>query len=263
MNKFLFITGFLFLISNILIADELNLPEEIEGIEIIQSNQEELESFGFKFEKNNISVCLTEPDEDSKMVRMYDLIINSAFINKINPKEMIESKLQPVMIINQFSNGISHYFNSVQYVFYTLNNELNKEDLICYQIEYKFKYQTNPNLISFYFLKSDVDKFFEKQDEEVKVVEKTDLFTNVSIYPIPVTKGELTLEFDLSKDQKLNIGVYEASGSLRKVIYSSKSFSKGKNEITFSSDEFSSGIYLLRISDEKENTIIKKFIVSR
>jgi len=74
--------------------------------------------------------------------------------------------------------------------------------------------------------------------------------TNLRVYPNPFS-DKTEVEFDLINDSKVDIHLYDTAGKL--LYRENRPFVKGKNRIPLNEELFTSGIYFIKVSTDKES----------
>jgi Secretion system C-terminal sorting domain len=99
--------------------------------------------------------------------------------------------------------------------------------------------------------------------ESATAVEKNKINKNIdlevlSIYPNPAN-DHFMINFELKKDAKLNVRIYDNAGRLVLDI-GSKTFTKGENNIQVDCSNYPKGIYNCMLSIDGKNTIHNRFV---
>jgi len=84
---------------------------------------------------------------------------------------------------------------------------------------------------------------------------KIESLENISVYPNPVV-NEGTLEIELSQKEQLSVGVFDISGKELKTIFEGEK-GEGIHKLRFEANEFSKGVYFIRVQSEKGAETVK------
>jgi hypothetical protein len=88
-----------------------------------------------------------------------------------------------------------------------------------------------------------------------------DIKAEVSVYPNPV-KGNSTLEFTLNYDSKVKVVIYNINGQIVNEVYEGNVSSEVKNAININASAIKSGVYILKLTTEKES-ITKSLLIAK
>lgn len=128
------------------------------------------------------------------------------------------------------------------------------------QQEYSFEVKNPQNGISYYRLKQ-ID--FDGQFEYSKVNSVNFRGENREVgkfYPNPSKSGLVNLDYFAQNDDEITVSVYDMTGKL--VVNQIQSLSRGNNNLSFNFSELNTGIYIVKIGDER-NPTHRKLIIER
>lgn len=74
------------------------------------------------------------------------------------------------------------------------------------------------------------------------------------VFPNPI-KSHCTLDFDLEENEKLDVQIFDYQGILQKNVSTQNSFSAGKNQLEIDMSDLSTGIYFIKLSNEKRASV--------
>ncbi len=86
-----------------------------------------------------------------------------------------------------------------------------------------------------------------------------ELLTNVKIYPNPAIEQNINVEFSCDDYSKSDMKIYSLEGKL--MLNKSILLNKGKNINTFETNQYSPGVYLLKISGENFNKSLRFLVM--
>jgi hypothetical protein len=81
------------------------------------------------------------------------------------------------------------------------------------------------------------------------------------IYPNPVTDGQFELKFTLKESSKMKFDVYSVSGDLLKSLKDFTNYRSGINAEKFNIQGLAQGVFLIAITNDKGEQIIRKFMI--
>ena len=82
----------------------------------------------------------------------------------------------------------------------------------------------------------------------------------ITVYPNPVKEGSATVNFHLKNDKKLKMELYSSDGKFTNLIKDFEDYKSGSNTVKINLSKISSGVYLLSLTDEKNNRATVKLI---
>lgn len=91
------------------------------------------------------------------------------------------------------------------------------------------------------------------------VKEETASINNISMYPNP-TANEVTISFDLNKQETVSVNIYDMSGKLVKTI-PVQQLTQGSYDLTIETTELNSGVYFTNISTAQFNKTYRLVII--
>lgn len=128
------------------------------------------------------------------------------------------------------------------------------------QQEYSFTIKNPRNGISYYRLKQiDYDEQFE-YSKVISVDFKGENGDVGEFYPNPSKSGLVNLDYSSQNDDKISVSVFDVTGKL--VVNQIQQVSNGESNLSFDFSELNTGIYIVKIGDEK-NPIHRKLIIER
>ncbi len=128
------------------------------------------------------------------------------------------------------------------------------------QQDYSFEVKNPRNGISYYRLKQ-ID--FDGQFEYSKVIRVNFKGENGNVgefYPNPSKSGTVNLDYTSENDDEILVSVFDVTGKL--IVNQIQQFSNGDNNLSFDFSELNTGIYIVKIGDER-NPTHRKLIIER
>lgn len=128
------------------------------------------------------------------------------------------------------------------------------------QQDYSFEVKSPKNGILYYRLRQmDFDGYVEYSDM-ISVNFKGESDEVGEFYPNPSNSAKVNLDYISHIDEEIMSSVYDVTGKL--LIIEIQQISKGYNNLRFDFNELNSGIYFVKIGDEKKSTY-RKLIIER
>jgi hypothetical protein len=124
--------------------------------------------------------------------------------------------------------------------------------------DYSFKIQSPKNGISYYRLKQ-ID--FDGQFEYSKVISvnfKGNSGTIGKLYPNPSKLGMVNLDYRSKKNEEIKVSVFDVTGKL--MVSQIREISNGENKLSFDFSNLNTGIYIVKIGNERNSTHQKLII---
>lgn len=273
-------------------------PEKIQATSLIKLNQEELEKLGISFERNQISYIETKIFDEKngeKRDRSRKIIISKDKISGRNYKnEQEKTFVFPRIAVNVFYYGTALYYSkfldfekmntaskSSKSKSDSVNYYAKANELVCvyFEFEPKNSKKSNKNQIYLWYEPSNefidlLPKEYQKQlrpeanqtQPETNYTIPENQYENVIIssiiYPNPVTNKTANIRLELAENRNFSIAVYDISGNKVMDLANNQSFIKGQNEIALNFENISSGMYIIMLVSDKQETEMMKVIVN-
>lgn len=126
------------------------------------------------------------------------------------------------------------------------------------QQDYSFEVKNPRNGISYYRLKQiDFDGEFE-YSKVISVNFKGENRDVGAFYPNPSKSGLVNLDYTSQTDDEIVVSVFDVTGKL--VVNQVQQISNGDNNLSFDFSELNTGIYIVKIGDERNSTYQKLII---
>ncbi|HPO63912.1 MAG TPA: T9SS type A sorting domain-containing protein [Candidatus Kapabacteria bacterium] len=291
-RKEYFICCFVLLFAIQMTKSESVTPEKIQATSLIKLNQKELEKLGISIERNQISYIETKIFDETngeKRDRSRKIIISKDKISGRNYKQKQDgssANVFPRIAVNVFKYGTALYYskfldfekmntlrNSLKSKSDSVNYYAKANDLVCVYFEFEPKNSKKSNKNQIYLWYEPSNEFIDLLPEEYQKqlrpeTDKTQPETNYTIpensyenviistlvYPNPVTNKTAYIRLELAESRNFSIAVYDISGNKVKDFANNQSFIKGQNEITLNLENITSGMYIIMLVSDRQET---------
>jgi len=291
-RKAYFICCFVLLFAIQMTKSESVTPEKIQATSLIKLNQKELEKLGISIERNQISYIETKIFDETngeKRDRSRKIIISKDKISGRNYKQKQDGSIAnvfPRIAVNVFKYGTALYYskfldfekmntlrNSLKSKSDSVNYYAKANDLVCVYFEFEPKNSKKSNKNQIYLWYEPSNEFIDLLPEEYQKqlrpeTDKTQPETNYTIpensyenviistlvYPNPVTNKTAYIRLELAESRNFSIAVYDISGNKVKDFANNQSFIKGQNEITLNLENITSGMYIIMLVSDRQET---------
>ncbi len=123
--------------------------------------------------------------------------------------------------------------------------------------------QNDSDVMFFYDMAENITYTNIQADINENDIQQADM-SITKIYPNPFilknSKDIINLEYQIDKEGYISLNLYNLKGQIVKKIVNNQLVKSGKRKITFKIDNLSSGIYFIKLQNEK-NSIIKKIVI--
>ncbi len=289
---------FVFLFAIQIAKSESVTPEKIQATSLIKLNQEELEKLGINFSKNQISFIETKIIYDKngkKGDRATKIIISKDKISGRDLKmKQEETFVFPRIAVNVFSYGTALYYskfldfeemNTSSHSSKSKSDSVNyyakANELVCVYFEFEPKNSKKSSKNQVYLWYEPSNEFIDLLPEEYQKqlrpnANQTQPETNYTIpesnvenviisslvYPNPVTNKTAYIKLELAESRNFSIAVYDISGNKVKDIANSQAYIKGQNEIALNFENITSGMYIIMLVSDRQETAMMRIIIS-
>lgn len=293
-----FICCFALLFAIQIAKTESVTPEKIQATSLIKLNQEELEKLGISVERNQISYIeskiFDEKNGEKRDRSRKIMITKDKILGRNYKKKQKESYVFPRIAVNVFSYGTALYYskfldfekmnvskNSTKSKSDSVNYYAKANGLVCVYFEFEPKTSKKSCKNQVYLWYEPSSQFIDLLPEEYQKqlrpeTNETNPETNYTIpesnvenviisslvYPNPVTNKTAYIKLELAESRDFSIAIYDISGNKVKDFANNQSFIKGQNEIALNFENITSGMYIIMLVSDKQETAMMRVIIN-